>query len=76
MSKIKAKVKRYNWLDIFERMIKTFVQGILSYLIISLNGLTDLNNVVIKSLLLGAIASGLSAVMNLIVQEMEMKKNE
>lgn len=74
MKKIKAKVKRYNWLDIFERMIKTFVQGVLSYLIISLNGLTDINNVVIKSLLLGAIASGLSAVMNLIVQEMEMNK--
>lgn len=74
MKKIKAKVKRYNWLDIFERMIKTFIQGVLSYLIISLNGLTDINNVVIKSLLLGAIASGLSAVMNLIVQEMEMNK--
>jgi hypothetical protein len=74
MKKIKAKVKKYNWLDIGERMLKTFVQGVLSYLIISINGLTDPNDIVWKSLLLGAIASGLSAVMNLTVQELEMRK--
>lgn len=74
MKKIKAKVKRYNWKDIGERMLKTFVQGVLSYLIISINGLTDPNEIVWKSLLLGAIASGLSAVMNVVVQELEMRK--
>lgn len=74
MKKIKTKVKRYNWKDIGERMLKTFVQGVLSYLIISINGLTDPNEIVWKSLLLGAIASGLSAVMNVVVQELEMRK--
>lgn len=75
MSKIKARVKKYDWLDILERMFKTFVQGVLSYLIISINGITDTNEIVVKSLLLGCIASGLSAVMNLIVQELELKNN-
>lgn len=75
MSKIKAKVKKYDWLDIGERMLKTFVQGVLSYLIISLNGITSVNDIVVKSLLLGCIASGLSAVMNVIVQELEMQNN-
>lgn len=74
MKKIKTKVKSYNWKDIGERMLKTFVQGVLSYLIISINGLTDSNEIVWKSLLLGAIASGLSAVMNVVVQELEMRK--
>ena len=73
MSKVKAKVKRYDWLDIGERMLKTFVQGILSYLIISIKNMTDPSEIVVKSLLLGCIASGLSAVMNVIVQELEMK---
>ncbi|MBO7079968.1 MAG: hypothetical protein J6W64_09190 [Bacilli bacterium] len=74
MSKVKAKVKKYDWKDIGERMFKTFIQGVLSYLIISINGITDTNDIVVKSLLLGCIASGLSAVMNVIVQELEMQK--
>ena len=74
MKHIKKRVKKYNWRDISTRMLNTFIQGVLSYLVISLNGLTDPNNIVLKSLLLGAIASGLSAVMNLVVQEMEMKQ--
>lgn len=74
MKKVKSKVKRYNWKDIGQRMLNTFVQGVLSYLVISLNGITDPNDIVIKSLLLGCIASGLSAVMNVIIQEMEMRK--
>lgn len=74
MKKVKSKVKRYNWKDIGQRMLNTFVQGVLSYLVISLNGITDPNDIVIKSLLLGCIASGLSAVMNVIIQELEMRK--
>ena len=76
MKKLKTKVKKYNWQDILARMVNTFIQGVLSYLIIVLNGITDSNGVVIKSLILGAIASGLSAVMNLIIQELEMKNND
>lgn len=74
MKKIKKRIKKYDWRDISTRMLNTFIQGVLSYLVIALNGITDTNNIVWKSLLLGAIASGLSAVMNLVVQEMEMKK--
>lgn len=74
MKHIKKKVKKYDWKDILTRMVNTFIQGVLSYLVIALNGLTDIHDVVWKSILLGAIASGLSAVMNLTVQEMEMRK--
>lgn len=68
MKRLKTKVKKYNWQDILGRMVNTFIQGVLSYLIIVLNGITDSNGVVIKSLILGAIASGLSCVMNMIIQ--------
>lgn len=74
MKRIKAKVKKYNWSDIGQRMLNTFIQGILSYLVLALNGITDVDDIVVKSLLLGAIASGLSAVMNLIIQELENKR--
>lgn len=73
-TKIKKRVKKYNWKDIGQRMLNTFVQGVLSYLVISLNNITDTNDIVIKSLLLGCIASGLSAVMNVIIQELEMRQ--
>lgn len=74
MEKIKKKVKKYNWNDIFQRMLKTFIQGILSYLILSLKGVTNPNDIVVETLLLGAIASGISAVMNVLIQEMEMRQ--
>ena len=74
MEKIKKKVKKYNWADIFQRMFNTFIQGMLSYLALSLNGITNPNDIVLESLLLGAIASGISAVMNVLIQEMEMKQ--
>lgn len=73
-TKIKKRVKKYDWEDIGQRMLNTFVQGVLSYLVISLNNITDTNEIVIKSLLLGCIASGLSAVMNVIIQELEMRR--
>lgn len=73
MKKIKTKVKKYNWADIFQRMLNTFIQGMLSYLALSLNGITNPNDIVVETLLLGALASGISAVMNLLSQEMEMR---
>lgn len=74
MKKIKKKIKKYNWKDILQRMLNTFIQGILSYLALSLNGITNPNDIVLETLLLGAIASGISAVMNVLIQEMEMKQ--
>lgn len=74
MKKVESKVKKYDWADIGERMLNTFVQGVLSYLVIALNGLTDPTGIAWKSILLGAIASGISCVMNVIVQELEARK--
>lgn len=74
MKKIKTKVKKYNWKDIFQRMLNTFIQGMLSYLALSLNGITNPNDIVVESLLLGALASGISAAMNILIQEMEMRQ--
>lgn len=53
--------------DIIERVVKTFVEGVVAYLsTITLVG-TDLTNThLLKGILLGAIASGLSAVINLV----------
>lgn len=53
--------------DILVRAGKTFIQGFLGALAITLpNG--DFNDMaMIKSLLIGAVAGGLSAVMNLII---------
>lgn len=73
MKKIKTKVKKYDWKDIGQRMLNTFIQGMLSYLALSLNGITNPNDIVVESLLLGALASGISAVMNVLSQEMEMR---
>ena len=74
MKKIKTKVKKYNWSDIFQRMLNTFIQGMLSYLALSLNGITNPNDIVVESLLLGALASGIIAFINLLLQEMEMRQ--
>ena len=54
--------------DIIIRALKTFLQGFLGALVVSLQG-SDLTNFeVLKSLLIGAIAAGISAVMNLILR--------
>lgn len=74
MKKIKTKIKKYNWSDILQRMLKTFIQGVLSYLLLSLQGITNPNDIVLETLLLGAVASGISAVMNVLNQEMEMRQ--
>lgn len=53
--------------DILVRAGKTFIQGFLGALAITLPN-SDFNDMaMIKSLLIGAVAGGLSAVMNLII---------
>jgi heme A synthase len=53
--------------DVLIRALKTFIQGFLGALAVTLpvSDLTD--QAVIKSLLIGAIAAGISAVMNLTI---------
>lgn len=59
--------------DIFIRAIKTFIQGFLGALAVSLPNADLTNMAVIKSLLIGAIAAGISAVMNLIINLINKK---
>ena len=60
--------------DIVIRALKTFIQGFLGALAISLPS-TDLSDIaLIKSILIGALAGGISAVMNLIVNLINQRK--
>lgn len=54
--------------DILIRALKTFAQGFLAALVITLPSSDLTQNEVVKSLLLGALAGGISAVMNLILK--------
>lgn len=48
------------------KIIKTFIEGFLASLIVSLQTIEDLSNLnLIKTILVGAIAMGISAVLNL-----------
>ena len=53
--------------DIFRRAVKTFIQGFLASLILSLREMTAFDETLLKSALLGALAGGLSALMNFIL---------
>lgn len=60
--------------DILVRALKTFIQGFLGALAVTLPT-TDLTNTeLLKSILIGAVAGGISAVMNLIINK--LKKDE
>lgn len=54
--------------DILIRALKTFIQGFLASLVITLPNSDLTQEEVVKSLLLGAVAGGISAVMNLILK--------
>lgn len=53
--------------DILIRAGKTFVQGFLGALAVTLPNSDFSNMQVVKSLLIGAVAGGISAVMNLVI---------
>lgn len=59
--------------DILIRALKTFIQGFLGALAVSLPNADLTNMAVLKSLLIGAIAAGISAVMNLIINLINKK---
>ena len=59
-------MKKVNWKDIGIRCLKTFIQGVVAYLAVSIST-TDFNNKeAIKGLIIGAVAGGVSALMNII----------
>lgn len=62
--------------DILIRAGKTFIQGFLGALAVTLPNSDFSNMQVVKSLLIGAVAGGVSAVMNLIINLLNNKKGE
>lgn len=60
--------------DILIRALKTFIQGFLGALAITLPNANLSDMAVVKSLLIGAIAAGISAIMNLIIQLMNKEE--
>ena len=53
--------------DILIRALKTFLQGFFGALVVTLPNSDLTNATVLKSLLIGAVSAGISAVMNLIL---------
>ena len=59
--------------DILIRCLKTFIQGFLATLVVTFqSGNTEIT----KSVLIGALAGGISALMNLIIKLLEKGENE
>lgn len=59
-------MKRINWKDILIRCIKTFIQAITAYLAVSISTTDFTDKEAVRALIIGAIASGVSALMNII----------
>lgn len=59
-------MKKINWKDIGIRCLKTFIQGVVAYLTLSITTTDFTNKEAIKGLIIGAIASGISALMNIV----------
>jgi len=60
--------------DILTRALKTFIQGFLGALAITLPSTDLTNGALLKSILIGALAGGISAVMNLTLNYLNSKK--
>lgn len=59
-------MKKINWKDIGIRCLKTFIQGVVAYLAVSVSTTDFTDKEAIKALIIGALASGVSALMNII----------
>ena len=57
---------KINWKDIGIRCLKTFIQGVVAYLAVSISTTDFTDKEAIKGLVIGTIASGVSALMNII----------
>lgn len=60
--------------DILVRALKTFVQGFLGALAVTLPSSDFSDSKILKSLIIGAVAGGISAVMNLIINSLNKKE--
>lgn len=59
-------MKNINWKDIGIRCLKTFIQGVVAYLTVSITTTDFTDKEAVKGLIIGAIAGGVSAAMNII----------
>lgn len=59
-------MKKINWKDIGIRCLKTFIQGVVAYLTVSVSTTDFTDKEAVRALIIGTIASAVSAVMNLI----------
>jgi hypothetical protein len=59
-------MKKINWKDIGIRCLKTFIQGVVAYLAVSISTTDFTDKEAVKGLIIGTIASGVSALMNII----------
>lgn len=59
-------MKKINWKDIGIRCLKTFIQGVVAYLAVSISTTDFTDKEAIKGLIIGTIASGVSCLMNVI----------
>ena len=57
--------------DILIRTGKTFLQGFLASLMVFINSNATIDKTMLKSAIIGAIAGGISAVMNFVIQLLE-----
>lgn len=62
--------------DILRRAIKTFIQGFLASLVVSINTSTGIDEKMLKSALIGALAGGISALMNFIIQMLNKEERK
>ena len=66
--KKRIKVRKIDYADIIERAVKTFIQAFISSLALLLPETDVTNKDMLKSLLVGALASAISAVMNYVAE--------
>ena len=59
-------MNKINWKDIGIRCLKTFIQGVVAYLAVSISTTDFTDKEAVKGLIIGAIAGGVSALMNII----------
>lgn len=62
--------------DILIRAFKTFIQGFLAVLVVELPNINLADEEFVKSLIIGAVAGGISAVMNLVINVLDTKKEK
>ena len=61
---------------LFGKLIKTFIEGFIASLVVSIPSITDISDIkLMKTILVGAIAMGISAVLNLIQEKLHGKSN-